>query len=205
MPSDTESPMYATSVHAVFVGAARAVVDVLVVAAADVTGIEVVRGAAGRVEDGTTNVGVVGRVGSGPSSTVGGTVTTGVPASPAAESPHAVTLTIAAITQHNRRPDTVRTLRDANGRQPHAGDIARSHPTRPSCRSMKFRATIGGHRDRDRPRALQQFRTPHRALTVGAVQSPKDHLRDCIELASADAEATAIAVLAETCLAANGD
>lgn len=47
----------------------------------------------------------------------------------------------------------------------------------------------------DRPRAPQQFRTPHRALTVGAVQSPTDHLRDCIELASADAEAIAVALL----------
>ncbi len=66
MPIDTESPMYATLVHAVLVGAERTVVDVRV-AADDVAGIVFARGETGGVEDGSTTVGALGRLGIGPS------------------------------------------------------------------------------------------------------------------------------------------
>ena len=66
-------------------------------------GIEVARGVVDAVDDVTAIDAGAGCVGKGPSSTIGDAVPTAASGPPAADSPHAVEQTIAAMAQHDRQ------------------------------------------------------------------------------------------------------
>ena len=113
MPSETESPIYASAVHDVFFGEIRAAVVVVVA----MTALVVVVGTADvatatDVVAGSTTGTVAALVGNGPSCTGGNVVTTDGAVGPAAESAHALRATAAPINQNNRLPATTRTIWD---------------------------------------------------------------------------------------------
>ncbi len=155
IPSEIESPMYATSVHEVCVGAVRPVVGVLLAAVDVALGIEgdlgtevvgeVVGTCVGKADDDPVSVDVVCCVGMDPSSTTGATVAVEDPGAPTAELPHAVVPRITTNAQDNRRPVMVGTLRHVTADGPSWQGVAPRSSKRQSWSPMNFRATLVLH------------------------------------------------------------